>query len=68
MFVMKEKEAERIKRKFKGISLAKEVGISPTYVSLILSCKKSCPKRTAFCLTKAIDKDAEIEKFFERIV
>lgn len=68
MYIMKEKEAKRIKKDFKVLYLAKEVGISPAYVSLILNCKKSCPKRTAFCITKVINKDAEIENFFERIV
>lgn len=68
MYLMKENEAKKIKKRFKGVFLAKEVGISPSYISLILDGKKTCPKRTAFCLTKVIDNEAEIEDFFERIV
>ena len=65
--VIKEEVAKTIKKRFKGIYIAKEVGISPSYVSLILDGKKSCAKRTAFCFTKVIDKDAEIDDYFERI-
>ncbi len=66
MFILKEKEAERIKRKYKETYIAEEVGISTTYVSLILARKKTCPKRTAFCIAKTISENAEIDDFFER--
>lgn len=67
MYIMKEKEGKRIKKDFTELQLAKTIGVSPAYVSLILNCKKTCPKKTAFCMTKAIDSNAEIEKYFERI-
>ena len=67
MYLIKEEQAEKIKKRIKGSYLAREVGISPGYVSLILDGKKTCAKRTAFCLVKAINKDAEIEDYFDRI-
>ena len=67
MYIMKEEEAEKIKRKYRQNYIAEEVGLSITYISLILSGKKSCPKRTAYCITKTIDENSEIEDLFVRV-
>lgn len=65
MFKIKQEVAERIKRKYKIINIAEEVGISISYLSLILTGKRTCPKKTAYCITKWLDEEAEIDKFFE---
>jgi len=67
MYYIKEEKVNEIKKNFKGIDIAKKVGISPTYVSLVINGLKTCPKRTAFCLAKAFNNDAEIQDYFERI-
>ena len=67
MYVLKEEIAEQLKRKYRGDYFAKEIGISNTYISLILNRKKTCPKRIAYCITKVINNEAEIEEYFERI-
>lgn len=65
MFKIKQEVAERIKRKYKLLNIANEVGITNGYLSLIFNKKRSCPKKTAYCITKAIDENAEILDFFE---
>lgn len=67
MYLLKDEKIEYLKGKYRQDYFANEVGISNAYVSLIFSQKKTCPKRIAFCIVKAIDKDAEIEDFFVRV-
>lgn len=45
-----------------------EIGITRPYLSFILNKKMGCHKTTAFCITKYLDKNAEIDDFFERKV
>lgn len=44
---------------------SKVIGIAQPTLSNILNRKVACRKVVAFCITKYIDQDAEIEKFFE---
>lgn len=56
-----------IKDKFDIINrreLAKIVGISECTLSRIINNRQTTSKTTAYCITKAISKDAEIEEFF----
>lgn len=46
---------------------SEEIGISRVYLTDILNGKKECSKIVAFCITKYLDKQAEIESFFDRI-
>ncbi len=64
-YMIKEEYAKAWKSKYKQGYIADQVGISDTYISLILCRKKACPKRIAYCLTKLVDKDKEITDFFE---
>ena len=64
MYYFRQDVLEKVKAKYKSSWICKEVGISNAYVSLILNDKKSCPKRIAYCITKAIDKNAEIMDYF----
>lgn len=67
IYLMKEEVAEMIKHKYKCTYLAKEIGISLTYLSLILHRKQKIEKRLAYFITKTIDSEKEIEDFFERV-
>ena len=67
MYLLKDEVIEQIKRKYRQDYFAKEIGISNAYVSLIFKKKKTCPKRIAFCIAKTIDKEAEIDDYFERV-
>lgn len=64
-YILKEKEAEYIRSKYKSFYFQEQLGISKVYVSLILHRKRTIPKRTAYCFCKAIDSEAEIEDYFE---
>lgn len=68
MYKFIEDKAELIKKKYKINYLAYTTGVSDTYISLILKGKRNCSKSIAYCLTKAIDKEAEVEEYFERVI
>lgn len=46
--------------------VAKQIGITPTSLSRILSGKVKTTKMTAYCIVKVFDKDGEIEDYFVR--
>ena len=62
---LKEDASIEIRKKFKNIYFEQVVGLSKIYVSLILNRHRAIPKRIAYCFTKAIDSNAEIEDYFE---
>lgn len=48
-------------------TIASEViGLAQPTLSKILNGKVACRKVVAFCITKYIDEDAEIEKYFDK--
>lgn len=46
---------------------AKVIGISRQYLNDIVNGRSDCSKKVAYCITKFINKDKEIEDFFERV-
>lgn len=64
-YLLKEDKAEEIRNKYKNFYFEKELGISKVYVSLILNRHRKIPKRVAYCFTKAVDSEAEINDYFE---
>lgn len=46
---------------------SKEIGISRPHLSNVLNSKLKCTKILAFCITKYLNKNAEINDFFNRI-
>ena len=64
-YYLKKEVAEKLKKKYRSTYFIEAVGISKCYTSLILNRKRHCPKRVAYCFTKAIDENAEIDDFFE---
>lgn len=67
MYIFKEELTETIKSRYKVSNIGKVVGITDGYLSQIINGKKTCPKRTAYAITKYFDEEAEIEKYFNRI-
>ena len=58
-----------IKEKFKIVNqreIANKVGINECVLSRIINGHQGTKKTTAYCIVKAISKDAEIEEFFTK--
>jgi len=45
---------------------AEKIGIHPDTLRRIVNGKQECSKLTAYCITKYINSNAEIEDFFEK--
>ena len=66
MYTFKPELAEEIKLKYKARNIAKIVGITEGYLSQIFQRGKTCSKKTAYSITKALHSEAEIEDYFIR--
>lgn len=47
-------------------SLAHTIGITPGFMTSILNNTRNCSKPIAYCITKCLDKNKEIDNYFER--
>lgn len=63
MWVFKDKE---VFRKYNKSQCAKIIGLHPATLINIVNGRQSCSKLVAYCITKFIDSDAEIEDYFTR--
>lgn len=63
MYILK----KDIKVKFNQIKAGEVIGLTQPTLSNILNRKVACRKVTAFSITKYIDKDANIEDYFDRV-
>lgn len=52
---------------FNQSAIAREVGIAIETVNRIFKRKQKCSKVTAYCICKAINRNAEIEDYFEKV-
>ena len=66
MYLFKKELKEGITKKIKISYLADNTGVSRVYLSNIINSKVAVKKAIAYCITKLIDKDAEIEDYFTR--
>lgn len=66
-YSLKEEVSKEFRKKYKNQYIVDNIGMSKTYISLILNRKRNCPKRVAFAITKLIDSKAEITDFFEEV-
>lgn len=64
MYRFKDKDTFAIYNK---CEVAKVIGITRQYLGDIINNKKNCSKLVAYCITKFIDSEKEIEDFFERV-
>lgn len=53
-------------KKYNKTQSAKIVGLNPATMIRIINGSQSCSKLVAYCITKFIDADAEIEDYFIR--
>lgn len=63
----KEELKEEITKKFKIKYIADNVGISTVYLSNILNSKVTIKKAIAYCITKMLDNNKEIDDFFIKV-
>ena len=64
MYLMKETDKIKV---IKQVAMAKVVGLNPVTINKIFNRKQKCSKLVAYCITKFLDDDKEIEEFFERV-
>ena len=65
MYILNEK-AKELLRMYKLYTVAKTVGINTDTLSKMIKQNKPCIKITAYCITKFLNSDAEIEDYFEK--
>ena len=61
MYIFKDKELFRMYNKTQS---AKIIGLDPATLSRVISGKQKCSKLVAYCITKFINSEAEIEDYF----
>ena len=64
-YILKEDIAEQIRLKYKNSYISTKLGLSQTYISLILHRKRAIPKHMAYSFTKVINSELEIDDLFE---
>lgn len=64
-YLLKKEMANIFSKRYRNKYLSDELGISGTYVSLILHRKQKVPKRIAIAFTKVINPEANINDYFE---
>lgn len=67
MYKIKEDIAKIIKEKYKLSYLTKNAGVTRQHIYLILNKDQVCSKVVAYCITKCINANAEIEDYFIKI-
>lgn len=63
MWVFKDKEVAKMYNK---TQMAKVVGLNPDTLRRVINGKQECSKLVAYCITKFLDSEAEIEDYFIR--
>lgn len=66
-YILKDGVAENIREKYKTGYISTKLGLSNTYVSLILHRKRIIPKHVAYSFTKLLNSDAEINDYFKLV-
>ena len=67
MYKIKEDVAKIIREKYKLSYLTKNAGVTRQHIYTILNKGQVCSKVVAYCITKCIDKNAEIDDYFIKI-
>ena len=64
MYTFKDKQQAKEYNKTK---MAEIVGLNADTLRRIINGKQECSKLVAYCITKFLNEDAEIEDYFERV-
>ena len=60
------KDKEKVKM-FNKTQMAKVVGLNADTLRRVINGKQECSKLVAYCITKFINSESEIEDYFEKI-
>ncbi len=52
---------------YNKVKVANQIGLHPDTLRKVLNGKVKCSKLVAYCITKFIDSNAEIDDYFERV-
>lgn len=63
MWKFKDKE---LARQYNKTQMAKIIGLHPITVRNVINGTQKCSKQVAYCITKFLDSNKEIEYYFER--
>ena len=64
MWTFKDKE---VAKTYNKEQMANVIGLSPDTVRRVINGKQVCTKLVAYCITKFLNSEAEIEDYFERV-
>ena len=64
-YKIKEEKGKELREKYRQDWLSEEIGVHYSYISYILSGRKSCSKKVAYCITKVDNPEAEILDYFD---
>ena len=64
MWTFKDKE---VAKTYNKEQMANVIGLSPDTVRRVINGKQKCSKLVAYCITKFLNSEAEIEEYFERV-
>lgn len=66
-YILKEEIAKDIQKKYKNSYISENLGLSKTYISLILHRKREIKKHIAYSFTKTLGSELEINDLFELV-
>ena len=64
MWTFKDKE---VAKTYNKEQMAKVIGLNPDTLRRVINGKQECSKLFAYCITKFLNYEAEIEDYFERV-
>lgn len=64
MWKFKDKEVAKMYNKEQ---MSKIVGLAPNTLRMVINGKQLCSKLVAYCITKFLNSEAEIEEYFEYV-
>lgn len=63
MYTFKDKNVAKM---FNKTQMAKVIGLNPDTLRRVINGKQECSKLVAYCITKFLDDEAEIEDYFKK--
>ena len=63
MYIFKDKNVAKM---FNKTQMAKVIGLNPDTLRRVINGKQECSKLVAYCITKFLNSEAEIEEYFIR--